>query len=560
MPKTFFITTAIDYTNSPPHIGHAYEKVLADVIARYHRLKGDKVFFLTGVDQHGQKVQQSAAKAGVPPAEFVKEITQRFVDLWKKLDVKYDEWAETTSERHKKVVQGILQRLFDAGQIYKDKQAGYYSIRQEQFLTDKERGPGGEFGAEWGQVEFREEENYYFKLQQHKRWLLDLIDQRTKEKRPLVIPDFRQTELRNAVEKLNGDLCISRPKSRLDWGIELPFDKDFVNYVWFDALTNYISFAGYDPNIDNYERQSREFCDRWPALQIIGKDILVPAHGIYWLIMLHAIGFPNEQMPQLLVHGWWNLGGAKMSKSEGNIIDPFALIEKYGAEALRYYLMSDIVTGKDADFSEDRLATRYNADLANSLGNLLNRAVSMICRYDSGQIAITKYDEDLDWLRAHIKVIGDSYRNFSGNYEFSGMLELILGRIRDGGLSDDVRTRASADQKLESYREVGIVPTCNFLIDLKEPWKLAKDPAHKADLNAVLYTVAEALRIVAILIFPVLPKAAHGIFDQLNWKMELSGKEERFSLTDAQWGGLPDGHVVGQPVPLFPRIEVGDGV
>ncbi len=218
MPKIFFVTTAIDYTNSPPHIGHAYEKVLADVIARYHRLKGDKVFFLTGVDQHGQKVQQSAAKAGVAPAEFVKEITQKFVDLWKILDVKYDEWAETTSDRHKKVVQEILQRLFDAGQIYKDKQAGYYSIRQEQFLTDKERGPGGEFGSAWGQVEFREEENYYFKLSQHKEWLLQYLNNRA----DAVIPDFRQIELRNAVEKLSGDLCISRPKSRLDWGIELP--------------------------------------------------------------------------------------------------------------------------------------------------------------------------------------------------------------------------------------------------------------------------------------------------------------------------------------------------
>ncbi|HET9368275.1 MAG TPA: class I tRNA ligase family protein, partial [Candidatus Udaeobacter sp.] len=236
MPKTFFITTAIDYTNSPPHIGHAYEKVLADVIARYHRLKGDKVFFLTGVDQHGQKVQQSAAKAGVLPAEFVKEITQKFVDLWKELDVQYDEWAETTSERHKKVVQGILQRLFDAGQIYEDKQGGYYSIRQEQFLTDKERGPDGEFGPEWGQVEFREEENYYFKLSQHKEWLLRYLDNR----KDAVIPAFRQTELRNAVERLTGDLCISRPKSRLAWGIDLPFDKNFVNYVWFDALTNYI--------------------------------------------------------------------------------------------------------------------------------------------------------------------------------------------------------------------------------------------------------------------------------------------------------------------------------
>ena len=261
MPKTFFITTAIYYTNSSPHVGHAYEMVLADVIARYHRLKGEKVFFLTGVDQHGQKVQQSAAKAGVPPAEFVKEITQKWVDLGKKLDVQYDDWAETTSDRHKKVVQGILQRLFDEGQIYKDKQSGYYSVRQEQFLTDKERGPDGQFGPEWGEIEFREEENYYFKLSQHKDWLLRYLDNRA----DAVIPDFRQKELRNAVEKISdnrqsgSDLCISRPKSRLDWGIELPFDKDFVTYVWFDALTNYISFAGYDPSLINFQLSTLNF-------------------------------------------------------------------------------------------------------------------------------------------------------------------------------------------------------------------------------------------------------------------------------------------------------------
>src|SRR5216110_1705434 len=395
MPKTFFITTAIDYTNSPPHIGHAYEKVLADVIARYHRLKGEKVFYLTGVDQHGQKVQQSAAKAGVPPAEFVKGVTQKFVDLWKKLDVKYDAWAETIDPHHKRVVQGMLQRLFDAGQIYKDKQSGYYSVRQEQFLTDKERGPNGEFGPEWGQVEFREEENYYFKLEQHKQWLLDLIDGRLKTDRPFVIPDFRETELRNAVERLSGDLCISRPKSRLSWGIELPFDRDYVNYVWFDALTNYISFVGYDPSLSTFNSQPSTFRDRWPALQIIGKDILVPAHGIYWLIMLHAIGFPDAQMPQLLVHGWWNLGGAKMSKSAGNIIDPFVLIEKYSPDALRYYLMSDIATGQDADFSEERLIERYNADLANSLGNLLNRSLNMAHRYRDGVVKRTGGDSPL---------------------------------------------------------------------------------------------------------------------------------------------------------------------
>jgi methionyl-tRNA synthetase len=522
MATTFFITTAIDYTNSPPHIGHAYEKVLADVIARYHRLKGDKVFFLTGVDQHGQKVQQSAAKVGVPPTEFVRGVTQKFVDLWKKLDVKYDEWAETTSERHKRVVQGILQRLFDAGQIYKDKQAGFYSVRQEQFLTDKERGPDGEFGPEWGQVEFREEENYYFKLGQHKKWLLDYLDRR----KDAIIPDFRQTELRNAVEKLSGDLCISRPKSRLDWGIELPFDKDFVNYVWFDALTNYISFVGYDPGIHEYEQQPQEFRDRWPALQIIGKDILVPAHGIYWLIMLHAIGFPDDQMPQLLVHGWWNLGGAKMSKSAGNVIDPLELITKYGPEALRYYLVTDIIKGRDANFGEDRLIQRYNPDLANNIGNLLSRTLNMTHRFQRGCLHNRSAD----------------------------IIEVIASQAKESiKMYRDWMDKFSVDAGMTAANY--LADRCNQKIDMIAPWNLAKDLAQKEVLDAVLYHLAETVRIIAILISPVVPKGAHGIFDQLNWKMELSGKEERFSLADAEWGRLPDGHVVGKPVPLFPRIE-----
>jgi methionyl-tRNA synthetase len=547
VPKTFFITTAIDYTNSPPHIGHAYEKVLADVIARYHRLKGNKVFFLTGVDQHGQKVQQSAAKTGVPPADFVKGITQKFIDLWKKLDVKYDEWAETTDDRHKRVVRAILQRLFDEGQIYKDKQAGHYSVRQEQFLTDKERGSDGQFGPEWGQVEFREEENYYFKLSQHKEWLLRYIDSR----KDAIIPAFRQTELRNAVEKLGGDLCISRPKSRLDWGIELPFDKDFVNYVWFDALTNYISFAGYDPKIDNYEKQPQEFRDRWPALQIIGKDILIPAHGIYWLIMLHAIGFSDDQMPQLLVHGWWNLGGAKMSKSAGNIIDPFALADKYGADAVRYYLMSDIATGSDADFSEERLVARYNGDLANSVGNLLNRTLTMTAKYQESHVQrprdpwLQNPDEHrVENYSDHITREIELYEShMSASRRMPITLPFTLGPLV---------VNAAIANILE------IANQGNALVENAAPWKLSKDSAEvsKTKLNAVLYALAESLRIIAILISPALPKAAHGIFDQLNWRMELSGKDKRFHLDDAKWGGLPDGHVVGKPVPLFPRIEI----
>jgi len=527
MPKTFFITTAIDYTNSAPHIGHAYEKVLADVIARYHRLKGNNIFFLTGVDQHGQKVQQSAAKEGVAPEEFVRSTTQKFKDLWKKLEVKYDDWAETIDPRHKKVVQGMLQRLFDEGQIYKDKQAGYYSVRQEQFLTDKERGPDGEFGPEWGQVEFREEENYYFKLSDHKKWLLEF----SRSHPNFVSPSFRQTELINAVEKMGGnrqsgsDLCISRPKSRLSWGIELPFDRDYVNYVWFDALSNYISFVGYDPTIDKYENQPEEFLQKWPALQIIGKDILIPAHGIYWPIMLHALGFPDEAMPQLLVHGWWNLGGAKMSKSAGNIVDPNALADKYGVEALRYYLMADMVIGYDADFLEYRVAEAYNADLANTIGNLLNRTLNMAQRYCDGKLSRGMPDGSLE------------LRKFTKDY---------ADLADDGWMSGTMMTTVKI-----AYRS-------NQLIEERAPWKMMKEAKGK-EVSHLLYNLAEALRIIAILLSPVLPKGAHGIFDQLNWKMELSGKDARFLLEDATWGGLPDGHIVGKPVPLFPRIEIASG-
>jgi len=329
--------------------------------------------------------------------------------------------------------------------------------------------------------------------------------------------------LRNAVEKLSGDLCISRPKSRLDWGIELPFDKDFVNYVWFDALTNYISFAGYDPKIDAYTNQPEEFRDRWPALQVIGKDILVPAHGIYWLIMLHAIGFPNDQMPQLLVHGWWNLGGAKMSKSAGNIIDPFVLIDKYGADALRYYLMIGIAPGQDADFSEEHLIQFYNRDLANNIGNLLSRTLTMIRKYQKGRLQRPS-------------------RNFPPPYKCLGW-ENYVKMMSEFAVHQCIYAGLSAAEPL------------NLFIEEHKPWALVKDPNKMDRLNAVLYYSADSLRISAILLSPVIPKAAHGIFDQLNWKMNLSGKSERFRFEEAEWGGLPDGHKIGEPSPLFPRIS-----
>lgn len=510
MSKPFFITTAIDYTNGTPHIGHAYEKVLADALARFQRLAGRDVFFLTGVDQHGQKVQQSAAKEGVPPAEFVERLTGRFVELWDKLGIRYDRWAATTDDVHKRCVQAILQHLWDTGHFYKASQAGFYSVRQEQFLTDKERGPDGTFGPEWGEVVELEEENYYFKLADHRDWLLQFLDARSAAGQPFVQPAFRVAELRNAVEKLSGDLCISRPKSRLEWGIELPFDKDFVTYVWFDALVNYISFAGYDPAAPD-----PAFAARWPALHVIGKDILIPPHGIYWPVMLKACGFRDEDMPTLLVHGWWNIAGAKMSKSLGNSIDPFELADTFGVDATRYYLLADIVTGRDADFSEERLIQRYNVDLANGLGNLLNRSLNMAKRYRDGRLTQTPSP-----LAGFVAEKTAAYR-----------AHMEAGQVH-----------AAIDSVLE------IIVRCNGYVEETAPWKLAKDPAAAPKLDEVLYTLCEALRILSILLEPVIPAAAHGIRSQLN-------SPSAASLDATAWGGLPDAHVLGTPSPLFPRIE-----
>lgn len=516
MSDTFFITTAIDYTNGKPHIGHAYEKVLADVLARFQRLAGRPVFFLTGVDQHGQKVQQSAEKQGVNPQEFVDTLTASFVALWDKLDVRYDRWAATTAPSHKDCVRKILQRLHDEGQLYKATRQGYYSVRQEQFLTDKERGEDGQFGPEWGEVVFLEEENYLFRLAEHRDWLLNLLDQNPH----LVQPDFRRAELRNAVEKLSGDLTVSRPKARLSWGIEFPFDPDFVTYVWFDALVNYISFApGYDPapNAD-----LSEFRRHWPALHLIGKDILIPAHGVYWPIMLKALGFKDSEIPTLLVHGWWNIAGSKMSKSLGNIVDPDLLADRYGPEALRYYLMSDIATGRDADFSEERLVQRFNADLANSLGNLLNRTLNMAQKYRQGVLTAPSQPEHLDLVREALPVEAAA-ADYRAAFEQHAVHQALEAAFR-------------------------LVAACNQFIDSQKPWAVAKNPDQAGLLDSILYALADSLRVTAILISPVLPKAARAIFGQLNL-------DAPFQLEDARRGLLPTGHQLGTPTPVFPRIE-----
>ncbi|HEY5779056.1 MAG TPA: methionine--tRNA ligase [Terrimicrobiaceae bacterium] len=503
--KSFFITTAIDYTNAAPHIGHAYEKILADVIARYHRLKGQPTFFLTGVDQHGQKVQQAAQKEGVAVEKFVVETTEKFVLLWRKLDLNYDSWAATTDPMHKSCVQGILRALHDKGELYKATYRGFYSVRQEQFLTDKERGPDGAFGAEWGEVIELEEENWYFRLAKYRDWLLGFLDTHGS----CVSPSFRQQELRNAAEKLGGDLSISRPKSRLSWGIDLPFDSSCVTYVWFDALVNYISFAG-------YPRDEVAFKERWPALHVIGKDILIPAHGIYWLAMLKAMGFSDEDMPTFLVHGYVLVDGDKMSKSLGNIRDPNTFADTFGVEALRYYLMRDCVVGQDMDFTDERLVQRYNSELANGLGNLVNRTLTMAHKYRGGRLS-----------RSLENGLRDRAEYFRGLFT----------------VAMEERSISFALEKLAE-----LVTEANQFIERNVPWKLAKEHGNEARLDHIFYHLAEVLRLIAILISPVIPKAAQSIFEQLNWNGPLA-------LDEASWGKLPEGHQLGKPTPIFPRIE-----
>jgi len=515
----FYITTAIDYTNGAPHIGHAYEKVLADVITRHRRLAGEDAYYLTGVDQHGQKVQQTAEKEGVNPATFAQRNTKKFLKLWSKLNVNYDGWAETVDPRHKACVQKILTRLHDEGQIYKKQYQGFYSVRQEQFLTDKERGEDGEFGAEWGEVEERDEENYYFKLSEHAEWLRQYVETHD----DFVIPSFRKAEVLNAIDRAaDTDLCISRPKTRLRWGIEMPFDSEYVTYVWFDALINYISFAGY---LAEEGSELPDFEKLWPAnIHVLGKDILVPSHSIYWTAMLHAIGFTDEQMPSLLVHGWWNIKGEKMSKSIGNVVDPDALADQFGPEALRYYLVRDIVTGKDANFDADRLVSIYNSELANDLGNLCNRALNMSKRFLGSIMEVSDYDDDDSIaLRKSLSDSLENYQKAMSHYDTSAALRALNEHV--------------------SF--------CNGYAERNRPWELAKDEENKPKLATVLYHMVESCAHISILLSPVTPEACAKIQGQLRLP-ELGDKK----IADLQWGLIPAGHEIGKPKPVFPRIQI----
>jgi len=517
--KPFYITTAIDYPNGAPHIGHAYEKVLADVIARYRRLRGDKVYFLTGVDQHGQKMQQTADAIGIPVAELARRNTRMFLALWEKLGITYDGWAETTSDLHVRCVQSILVDLHRKGGLYKKSSLLHYSVRQEQYLTDKDRSSDGAFGPEWGEVLELHEENWWFRLSEHAAWLRNAVSSGTFR----IIPEFRRAEVLNAVNRAAGtDLCISRPKERLRWGIEIPFDPGFVTYVWFDALINYISFAGYarEPG-DNLP----DFDLLWPAdAHVIGKDILVPAHSIYWPCMLHAIGVPDEKLPALLVHGWWNIKGEKMSKTLGNVVDPDQLAGRFGVDALRYYLVRDITTGKDSDFDAERLVNLYNTELANDLGNLLNRSLNMTRRFLGAELPETQYDDPENRaLRESLAEAASRYLAAMDGYDPAAALEALRRHVVH----------------------------CNGYVERRKPWELARNEEARDPLASVLRHLCESCAHLAVLFAPVLPDASAAMLAQLRAASLAPPTTDHLA-----WGLLPPGHKTGKPKPVFPRIEL----
>ena len=482
--KNFYLTTAIDYANGSPHLGHAYEKVLADVIARYKRMCGRNVYFLTGLDEHGQKVQQSAKKAGISPQEMCDKQAEKFIAMCRMLNISNDDYIRTTQPRHKEAVSKILQSLFDRGEIYKAEYKGFYSARQEQFLQEKDK-VDGKWPEIFGDVVEITESNYFFKLKNYQPWLIEYINAHE----DFIYPRFRAKQVIEFLKEPLNDLCISRPKERLEWGIELPFDRNYVTYVWFDALVNYISAVGYGTD---------DFSKNWPAdFHVIGKDILVPPHSVYWPIMLHAIGV--ELPKSLLVHGWWMSSGEKMSKSLGNIVNPLDLVEKFGADAFRYFLMREMNVGQDSDFSLDLFATRYTSDLGNDLGNLLSRLLNMGKRYCDGVVPAAEVEGDFEKaLKSQAAETAEEALRLCDGMQFHMALEKIFSFIR----------------------------SINKYAEQRAPWKLAKSP---------------------VLLLPVMPTVGARILTLLGAETPLVFEG------NLKWSSVLAGKSLGAQEILFPR-------
>jgi methionyl-tRNA synthetase len=517
MNKRFYITTAIDYVNGQPHLGHAYEKIVTDVIARSRRSLGQEVFFLTGLDEHGQKVQQAAVAEGKTPQAYCDQLAADWQAFAKRLELTNDDFVRTTEPRHKELVQAILAKLHTAGQFYKETYKGFYSTKEETFLTDKDRLPDGAFDPAYGEVIELEESNYWFKLRAHQQWLIHYIEANPS----FIAPDYRRNEVlgflkNNTLE----DLCISRPAARLNWGIPLPFDKDFVTYVWFDALVSYLSIpaAHGDPAIvsaiNSQPSTLNPQLSLWPAdIHVIGKDIL-KFHAVFWPIMLKAMGLPLPK--QVLVHGWWQKDGAKISKSTGNIVDPIAVINEWGLDAFRYYVLRELDIGPDGNWTDAGFKSRYNAELANGLGNLINRSLSMLKRYRNGVVPVKSNELAADAAKA----------------------------------ADETRALLKQNQLQAALHSIwGLVTRANLYVEQTKPFNLAKDPAQAKRLDEVLYNLAETCRVLAVLLWPFLPGTATKIYTQLG----LTGVPDK--LEAVTWGGLPGSHNIGIPAPLFPRKE-----
>jgi len=507
----FYITTPIYYVNDIPHIGHAYTTILADVLARYQRLMGRPTFFLTGTDEHGLKVQQAAEKSGLTPQGHADKTVVRFQELWEKLEITHDDFVRTTQERHTVVVQRILQDLYDRDEIYRAEYDGWYDVSSETFITEtelKERG-GPENNPT---VQPVKESNYFFRMSKYQEWLIQYIE----ENPAFIQPDFRRNETLGFLKNELKDLCISRPKKRLSWGIELPFDHEFVTYVWFDALVNYISTIG-------YSEDEHRFNNWWPAsCHLIGKDILT-THTVYWPTMLKAIGLP---MPQtIFAHGWWLYGDRKMSKSEGNVVNPLDVINQFGVDPLRYFLIAEMTLGHDARFTEEIFIKRYHADLSNDLGNLLSRLSNMIHKYCNGNLPNPdmnpEKDEENDLWDAVQKAV-DQMK--------SSLVDMRL----DNGLHEVMTAIRSTNKYLER----------------KQPWTQAKNDDQKP-LHQTLYTGVEALRVCASLLVPVMPGKMGELLSAIGQSVEP------LNLDDLKkFGVIVSGQEIKITEPLFPRVEL----
>jgi methionyl-tRNA synthetase len=518
--------------NDKPHIGHAYTTILADVLASYHRLLGVPTYFLTGTDEHGQKVQQAAEKNGLTPQQQCDQTVVRFQELWKRLEITNDDFIRTTDERHKVVVQEVLQDLFDRGEIYRAEYEGWYCVGCERFLAEKDLS-GGNCPECERKVEAVVETNYFFRMSKYQDWLIEYIETHPE----FIQPDFRANETLGFLKtKKLQDLCISRPKSRLAWGIELPFDKEFVTYVWFDALLNYITAIG-------YKRDDAKFNQWWPAThQLIGKDILT-THTVYWPTMLYAMGVPLPKT--IFAHGWWLTGRTKMSKSLGNVVNPMEMIDKYGVDAFRYFLIAEMTLGQDASFTEEAFIKRYNSDLANDLGNLASRVLSMVVSYCEGKIP----NPDEGFKTQAFISFGQRSDPLSGTPEDFSQDDLWpVNQI-----ASDI-DRMLSEMKLDTalFQIMQAVRAVNLYIQKSAPWAAAK-AGHLGSVNTSLYNALEGLRICSALLYPVMPK-------------KMSALRKAIGVADGdirpRFDNLIDSKLVsGTPIqplsaPLFPRVEL----